>query len=75
MIAYAHKKTIELGHKSIVLLGHKNYYPKFGYLPADKFGIEFPFDVPNENCMAIELIKNGLKGVTGKVNYPSEFFE
>ncbi len=75
MITYAHKKAIELGHKSIVLLGHKNYYPKFGYLPANKFGIEFPFDVPDENCKVLELIENGLKGVAGKVKYPYEFFE
>lgn len=73
LIEFAHKKAKELGHQSIVLLGHKNYYPKFGYSQADQFQIELPFDAPKENCMAIELTNNGLKGVNGLVEYPKEF--
>ncbi len=75
LINYAHDKARTLGHTSIILLGHENYYPKFGYKLADSFGIELPFDVPKENCMAIELIENGLKGVNGTVEYPKEFGE
>ena len=75
LIVDSHKKAKELGHKSIVLLGHENYYPRFGYEQADKYGIELPFKVPKENCMVIELIENGLKGVNGMVEYPKEFNE
>ena len=75
LIKKAHKKAKEIGFKSIILLGHENYYPKFGYIQADKFGIELPFDVPKKNCMAIELTVNGLSGVKGMVEYPSEFSE
>ena len=75
LIQEAHKKARELGRQSIVLLGHEKYYPKFGYKQADSFGIELPFDVPKENCMAIELIENGLDGVSGTVEYPKEFNE
>lgn len=75
LINYAHDKARTLGHTSIILLGHENYYPKFGYKLADSFGIQLPFDVPKENCMAIELIENGLKGVSGMVEYPKEFSE
>ena len=75
LIIESHKKAVELGHKSIVLLGHENYYPRFGYTQADKYGIELPFDVPKENCMVIELIENGLNGVSGTVKYPAEFNE
>lgn len=75
LIEYAHEKAKSLGYKSIVILGHKDYYPKFGYQQADKFGIELPFDVPKENCMAIELVENGLKDVNGMVVYPKEFYE
>ena len=75
LIVEAHKKAKELGHKSIVLLGHENYYPRFGYEQADKYGIELPFEVPKENCMVIELIENALKGVNGIVEYPKEFNE
>ncbi len=62
-----------LAFTSIVLIGHANYYPRFGYQQADQYGIEWPFDVPRENCMAIELVKDGLKGVSGMVEYPKEF--
>lgn len=75
LIVEAHKIAKVLGHKSIILLGHEKYYPKFGYKQADKFGIELPFDVPKENCMAIELIETGLSGVSGMVEYPNEFNE
>lgn len=75
LILEAHKTAKELGYKSIILLGHEKYYPKFGYKQADKFGIELPFEVPKENCMAIELIENGLNGVRGMVEYPKEFYE
>jgi len=75
LIEQAHKIAKNLGYKSVVLLGHEKYYPKFGYLRADKFGIELPFEVPKENCMVIELTESGLKGVSGIVEYPKEFNE
>lgn len=73
LIKQAHKRAIALGYKSVVLLGHHMYYPKFGYQQAHKFGIRFPFDAPKENCMAIELLPNGLKKVSGTIEYPKEF--
>ncbi len=75
LIIESHKTAKELGYKSIILLGHEKYYPKFGYMQADKFGIELPFEVPKENCMVIELVENGLNGVNGMVEYPKEFSE
>lgn len=75
LILESHKKAKELGFKSIVLLGHENFYPRFGYKQADYYGIELPFEAPKENCMVIELVDNGLKGVTGMVEYPKEFNE
>ncbi len=75
LIKAAHKKAKDLEHKSVILLGHEKYYPKFGYLPTAKFGIKLPFDAPPENCMAIELVEKGLKGVTGTVEYPGGFNE
>lgn len=74
LIERAHSKAREQGYKSVVLLGHQQYYPRFGYVQADTFGIEFPFEgVPKENCMVVELVNGGLTGVAGKVVYPPEF--
>lgn len=75
LIRTAHQVARNLGHQSILLIGHQTYYPKFGYQKAHTFGITVPFEVPKENCMAIELTKDGLKNVTGNVNYPKEFME
>lgn len=65
----------ELGHKSVIVLGHEHYYPKFGFVPADNWNIRSPYDVPSNFFMAIELVKGGLKGVSGMVEYPKEFGE
>ena len=65
----------ELGFKSVIVLGHKDYYPRFGFLPASSWRIKAPFDVPDEVFMAIELVSDGLKDVSGVVEYPKEFEE
>ena len=75
LIREAHKRAGELGYKSAVLLGHKDYYPRFGYKRAIDFGIEFPFDVPSEYCMVVELAPEGLKNVHGMIKYAKPFME
>ena len=39
------------------------------------WAIKAPFDVPDEVFMAKELIKEGLKDISGIVEYPKEFEE
>lgn len=73
LILSGHLIAQELGYESVILIGHEAYYPKFGYEKTSNFGIYFPFDIPEENGMAIELVKDGLKNVTGIVKYPKEF--
>lgn len=75
LILTIHEKAKALGFTSIVLLGHEDYYPRFGYKMAKEFGINLPFDVPDENCMLIELAENALQFVNGTVAYPKEFYE
>lgn len=73
LIEKAHQVARGLGYTSVILLGHENYYPRFGYVPADRFGIKLTFEVPAENFLAIELAENGLEGVSGTVQYAKEF--
>ncbi|MDH0660438.1 N-acetyltransferase [Empedobacter sp. GD03865] len=75
LIEFAHKKARELGFESIILLGHPTYYPKFGYRKVSDFDIQLPFEVPDENCMAIELVEDALKNINGMVEYPKEFYQ
>lgn len=74
LIIKAHEVAKKLGYESIILLGHSKYYPRFGYRQLNKFGISLPFEVPKENCMAVELVKGSLEKVIGTVEYPKEFF-
>lgn len=75
LIEAGHQSARDLGYQSVILLGHDKYYPRFGYRLAEEFGITLPFDVPKENCMAIELQPDALKNVHGDVVYPKEFYQ
>ena len=75
LLLEAHRRAAEAGYRGALLLGHKDYYPRFGYRRASLFGIRFPFDAPDECCMAVEFRPGSLDGVHGEVRYPSVFFE
>lgn len=75
LIESAHSKAKEIGYGSVILLGHQDYYPRFGYMQLSNYGIRLPFDVPDENCMAIELQPGALKGIHGTVVYPDAFLQ
>lgn len=75
LILEALQKAKELGHHSVVVLGHPEYYPKFGFQKASRWGIKAPFEVPDEVFMALELQENALAHVSGVVEYSRAFFE
>ena len=63
------------GHDLVVVLGHPEYYPRFGFVPAKKYGIRWEHDVPEEAFMIKELREGALKEVRGTVKYRPEFNE
>lgn len=69
------KNAKESGYTSVIVLGHPDYYPRFGFKPASLWGIEAPFDVPEEAFMALELEKDAFKNVSGVVQYSEAFSE
>jgi predicted N-acetyltransferase YhbS len=72
LIKEGHKIADELGYEYSIVLGSQRYYPKAGYLPASKFGIKPPFDVPDENFMACK-IKENASHIHGIIKYAKEF--
>jgi putative acetyltransferase len=64
-----------LGFRSVIVVGHPEYYPRFGFVPASSWGLQAPFALPDEVFMALELVPDGLKEVSGMVAYPGEFDE
>ena len=69
------KKCREMGHTIVVVIGHPEYYPRFGFVPARKKGLDLRFPVPDEAFMVCELAPDALEGIKGMVNFPSEFAE
>lgn len=75
LIREGHQIARELGYRTVVLVGHPGYYPRFGYLPASRWKITAPFEIPDEAFMVLELVEGGLDGVSGEIEYAKEFFE
>ncbi|MFD1413302.1 GNAT family N-acetyltransferase [Oceanobacillus jeddahense] len=67
------EKAKEAGYTSVIVLGHAAYYPRFGFKPANLWGIKAPFDIPNEAFMALELKPGALEHVSGMVQYSDAF--
>lgn len=61
------------GAGAVVVLGHPEYYPRFGFEPASRFGIRCEYDVPDEVFMAMELKQGYLDDATGIVKYHPAF--
>lgn len=72
LIAEGHKTANALGYHYSVVLGSETYYPRFGYLPAESFGIYPPFEVPSKNFMAYKLCEDA-PPLSGVVEYAREF--
>lgn len=62
-----------MGYTSVIVLGHPEYYGKFGFTSCYNWGIRTAFEIPEDTLMAMELSKNGLRGVQGVISYPKEF--
>lgn len=63
------------GFGAVVVLGHPEYYPRFGFVPAARFGIGCEYEVPSEAFMVIELQPGHLEGASGRVEYHAAFDE
>lgn len=65
----------QLGFPAVIVLGHAEYYPRFGFLPASRWGIRYATAVPDEVFMALELQPGALTGQSGVVRFQEEFQE
>ena len=65
-------KAASLGYKAIVVIGHPDYYRRFGFESAAKWGIHSSLPVPGDSITAKELVAGALEG-GGLLCYPPEF--
>ena len=50
------------GHAGVVVLGHPTYYPRFGFRPASRYGMQSDYAVPDDVFMALELHEGSITG-------------
>jgi len=68
-------KCEQLAIEAVIVLGHPEFYPRFGFVPASRFGLRCEYDVPDEVFMAMELRAGSLDTATGTVRYHQAFGE
>jgi len=61
------------GATAVFVLGHPEYYPRFGFVPAEDFGLRSVYDVPHGVFMARELVPGALADARGLVRYHAAF--
>lgn len=72
LIKEGHKIAKTLGYQYSFVLGSEYYYPKFGYIPAEQFGVTVPNGINSSNFMAINL-QEIAKPLNGNVIFAKEF--
>ncbi|MHC4205289.1 MAG: GNAT family N-acetyltransferase [Planctomycetota bacterium] len=65
----------ESGCPYIIVIGHPEYYPRFGFEPADRSGISIDGNVPDEAFMILILDRKAMNGITGVARYREEWAE
>lgn len=64
----------DAGCPFVIVLGHAQYYPRFGFKPASRYGLKSQWDgIPDDVFMAIIFDKVVMDGVSGIVRYRDEF--
>ncbi len=59
-------EAIRLGYRAIIFYGHPDYYPRFGFRRAERYGITSESGDSFDALMAMELYDGALQGVKGK---------
>ena len=67
------KRCAALGWDGVVVLGHPEYYPRFGFERASRFGLRWEAPCDDAAFMALALRPGTLDGRPGVVRYRPEF--
>ena len=65
----------EGGCPYIIVIGHPEYYIRFGFEQAGRFGISSEWGVPKEAFMILVLDRRVMNGITGVARYRHEWAE
>ena len=59
----------------IIVLGHAEYYPRFGFEPASRYGIRSEWEVPDDAFMILVIGEYEMRGGVALAKYRPEFSE
>ena len=59
----------------VIVLGHADYYPRFGFEPASRYGVRSEWEVPDDAFMILVLSESVKQGISGVARYRPEFAE
>jgi putative acetyltransferase len=71
LITESMNRAKECGFKAVFLAGDRNYYSRFGFVPARRWGIRYPLELPEDlidNIMGCELVPDALAHVSGMMD-------
>lgn len=74
LIRYSLELARQLDYKGVILFGNPGYYHRFGFMNAEKYGIQTSTGENFEPFMALELSQGSLDGVSGRF-YEDEVFK
>ncbi len=66
LMNYSLGKARSLGYPAVILFGNPDYYQRFGFISAEKYGIQTSSGENFEEFMALELYGGGLQGISGR---------
>ena len=73
LVDVGNRKLKDIGCPFVVVVGHADYYPRFGFEPASRYGITCEWHVPDDVFQVLILDAATMRGVNGLVKYRSEF--
>ena len=74
LIRHGLKLLRDRGCLFVIVLGHSEYYPRFGFEPASRYGLKCQWEgVPDEAFMVLIFDKEAMEGVSGVARYRDEF--
>jgi putative acetyltransferase len=58
----------------VIMLGHPEYYPRFGFERASRFGLRSQWEgIPDEAFMVLVMEDEAMRGIEGVARYRDEF--
>lgn len=66
LVRHSINEAARLGYRAIIFYGHPDYYPRFGFRRASRYGISSVDGSSLDALMAMELYDGALDGIAGR---------